>query len=205
MNRFARILAKGPQLLLQRVRNALWRCILACPELELGEGAQIFGDRRMRLGQGFRAGRLLWLEAVSVYGTHRYTPTLTIGARFSGSDAVHIACAYSVEIGDDVLVGSKVHITDHNHGLYRGEGPHSSPDVPPAGRPLQGGAVRVGHRVFLADGVVVLPGSTIGDGVIVGANSVVSGHLPAHTMCVGAPARPIKRYDTTSQTWQRIA
>lgn len=205
MSRFARILAKGPQLLRQRVRNALWRCILACPELALGEGAQIFGDRRMRLGQGFRAGRLLWLEAVSAYGAHRYTPTLTIGARFSGSDAVHIACAYSVEIGDDVLVGSKVHITDHNHGLYQGLGPHSSPDAPPAGHPLHGRAVRIGHRVFLADGVVVLPGSTIGDGVIVGANSVVSGHLPPHTICVGAPARPIKRYDAMSQTWQRIA
>jgi lipopolysaccharide O-acetyltransferase len=200
-----RVLAKGPEYLAQRVRDSLWQRILDCPGFSAGAGASIVGDRHMRLGNGFRAGRMLWLETVSSYGPYRYSPTLVIGNRFSGSDALHIACAFSVEIGDDVLVGSKVHITDHNHGVYQGDSPHSAPSFAPASHPLHGRGVRIGHRVFLADGVVVLPGSTIGDGVVVGANSVVSGELPSDTICVGTPAFPIKRYNLTSQTWQRIA
>jgi len=42
--------------------------------------------------------------------------------------------------------------------------------------------------------VVVLPGSQIGKHVVVGANSVVTGHLPDFCVAVGSPARVIKQY-----------
>jgi acetyltransferase-like isoleucine patch superfamily enzyme len=41
--------------------------------------------------------------------------------------------------------------------------------------------------------VAVLAGSTIGDGSVVGANSVVRGHLGARCIAVGAPAVAIRR------------
>ena len=157
----------------------------------------------MQIGAGFRAGRMLWMEAVTKYGEQRLLPTLRIGERFSASDGVHIACAYDLSIGNDVLVGSKVHITDHNHGLYQGT-EASSPLESPASRTLSGAAVRIGDRVFLADGVVVMPGSVIGDGAIIGANSVVRGYLPSNSICAGAPARPIKLFDATTRFWGRI-
>jgi lipopolysaccharide O-acetyltransferase len=157
----------------------------------------------MRIGTGFRAGRGLWMEAVTHYGPQTLSPSLRIGHRFSASDAVHIACAFDVSIGNDVLVGSKVHITDHNHGRYEGEDGISSPLDPPASRPLHGAPVRIGNRVFLADGVVVLPGSDIGDGAIVGANSVVRGRLLPNTIYAGTPARPIREFHEESKTWKR--
>jgi acetyltransferase-like isoleucine patch superfamily enzyme len=196
-----RALAKGPELLGQWLRDALWQRLLHCPGLSVGSGALIIGDRQMRLGAGFRAGRMLWLEAVGNYGSHLYQPSLVIGERVSCSDSVHIACIQSVVIGNDVLIGSKVHITDHNHGCYSGGGEHSSPNKPPATRALVGSPVCIGNKVFLADGVVVLPGSQIGDGAIVGANSVVSGCLPAFTICVGTPARPVKVYSSEKSAW----
>jgi len=203
VDRLLRVLAKGPKLLRQRLRDALWQRILDCPGFSVGADALIIGDRQMCLGEGFRAGRMLWLETVSRYGPYMYAPRLIVGRQFSGSDALHIACAFSVEIGDDVLVGSKVHITDHNHGLYQGGDGECSPSVPPAIRPLHGAPVRIGNRVFLADGVVVLPGSDIGDGAIVGANSVVRGRLDPDTIYVGCPARAVKRHASATGTWLR--
>jgi len=203
MSKFFRILVKGPGLLRQRLRNAFWRRILSCPGFEAGDGALILGDRHMHLGARFRAGRGLWMEALTQYGPQTFSPALRVGERFSASDGVHIACAFDVSIGDDVLVGSKVHITDHNHGLYQGEDGVSSPLDPPATRPLHGAPVRIGHRVFLADGVVVLPGSDIGEGAIVGANAVVRGRLAPDTIYAGAPARPVKRFDAATRAWIR--
>jgi lipopolysaccharide O-acetyltransferase len=203
MSKLLRIAAKGPALLRQRIRSWLWQRILGCRDLQIGHGALIIGDRRMKIGAGFRAGRGLWMEAVTQYGGQTLTPALRIGERFSASDGVHIACAFDLSIGHDVLVGSKVHITDHNHGLYQGT-EASSPQEAPATRPLSGATVRIGDRVFLADGVVVMPGSDIGDGAIVGANSVVRGRLPGNTIYAGAPARPLKRFDATTRSWIRV-
>lgn len=195
---------KGPRLPANRWQSWLWWRILGVPRLSLGAHCLIVGERHLSLGAGFRAGRGLWLEAVTRYEDQALTPRLRVGARFSGSDWVHVACAFEVTIGDDVLVGSKVHITDHNHGCYNGTAADSSPARAPAQRALAGAPVRIGDKVFLADGVVVLPGADIGPGVIVGANSVVRGHLPADTLCVGTPATPIKRYNPISGTWQPL-
>jgi acetyltransferase-like isoleucine patch superfamily enzyme len=203
MSKFLRIVAKAPEMISSWLRGWLWQRILSCPKLQIGDGALILGDRCMRIGAGFRAGRNLWMEAVTRYGQQELAPKLCIGERFSGSDSVHIACAFDVWIGDDVLVGSKVHITDHNHGQYKGSTKESSPLEAPAARALHGAPVRVGNRVFLADGVVVLPGSDIGDAVIVGANSVVQGRLEPNSIYVGAPARRLKRFDSASGTWKR--
>jgi acetyltransferase-like isoleucine patch superfamily enzyme len=52
---------------------------------------------------------------------------------------------------------------------------------------------------------VVLPGSTIGRHVVVGAGSVVTGHLPDFSVCAGAPAKVIRYYDPATETWQRPA
>jgi len=113
--------------LISRVRCCFWSRLLDTHVASLGALCQIIGRRRMQVGSGFRAGRLLWLEAVESYGAQNFTPRLSIGERVSCSDAVHISCAFELHIGNDVLMGSKVHVTDHNHGLYQGAGQQSSP------------------------------------------------------------------------------
>ncbi|MOA29987.1 Streptogramin A acetyltransferase [compost metagenome] len=78
----------------------------------------------------------------------------------------------------------------------------SSPAEPPALRKLYSkGAVFIGENVWLGEYVSILPGARIGDGVIVGANSTVSGELPANTICVGSPARPVKIFSSEKNAW----
>ena len=59
-------------------------------------------------------------------------------------------------------------------------------------------SVSIGDGSWLGAGVVVLPGSQIGKHVVVGANSVVTGHLPDFCVAVGSPARVINQYSANS-------
>ncbi|HEY1744978.1 MAG TPA: hypothetical protein VGG18_17540, partial [Granulicella sp.] len=82
----------------------------------------------------------------------------------------------------------------------------SAPDIVPAQRKLHSpAAVVVGRNVWIGDGVAVLPGATIGDGTIIGANSVVTGAIPAGVIAVGSPARVVRRWNETSGVWEPIA
>lgn len=54
----------------------------------------------------------------------------------------------------------------------------------------------VGNDVWIGQGSTILPGIHIGDGAIIGLNSVVSRDVPPYTLVAGNPARIIrKRFD----------
>ena len=165
------------------------------------KGAQFKGGASIVIGDRFFGGPSLWIEGVRSYFEHRFDPLIEIGDDVTCSDAVHIAATTHVSIGHGVLIGSRVHITDHAHGTYSGDVQDDPAVQPVRRRPSEGRPVRVGANVWLGDGVVVLPGVTIGEGTIVGANSVVSRDLPPRVIAVGAPARPIKAWDAASRRW----
>ena len=55
------------------------------------------------------------------------------------------------------------------------------------------GSVIIGKNVWIGDKATILPGVMIGDGVVVGANTVVSKDIPNYSVVVGNPARIIKQ------------
>ena len=61
--------------------------------------------------------------------------------------------------------------------------------------PLKGDTV-IGNDVWIGQNAVILPGVDIGDGAIIGANSVVGSDIEPYTVAAGNPARMIrKRFD----------
>ena len=52
--------------------------------------------------------------------------------------------------------------------------------------------VRIGRNCWLGAGVVVVPGVTIGDNVVVGAGSVVTRDLPDNVIAVGNPCKILR-------------
>ena len=61
--------------------------------------------------------------------------------------------------------------------------------------PLKGDTI-IGNDVWIGQNATILPGTRMGDGVIVGAESVVGGDVEPYTIVAGNPARLIrKRFD----------
>ena len=69
-------------------------------------------------------------------------------------------------------------------------------DVPdPSEMPFKGDTV-IGNDVWIGQNAVILPGVHLGDGVIIGANSVVGSNVAPYTIVVGNPAKALrKRFD----------
>ena len=64
-----------------------------------------------------------------------------------------------------------------------------------ADMPLKGDTI-IGNDVWIGQNAVVLPGVHIGDGAIIGANSVVGSDVAPYTIVVGNPAKELrKRFD----------
>jgi acetyltransferase-like isoleucine patch superfamily enzyme len=51
--------------------------------------------------------------------------------------------------------------------------------------------INIGNNVFIGQGATLLPGTKIGDNVVVGARSLVKGNLPGGFVYAGIPAREI--------------
>ena len=203
-NGWIQALIRGFGSSIRKLLNASTALKLKAPHFRVGRFPRLLGLSRMHIGENFSAGDGLWLEAVVSYQGQRFSPELMIGHDVTVSDYVHIACLRRIEIGSGTLIGSRVIVTDHSHGVYRGEG-QDGPELMPALRPLHSAAaVKIGQNVWIGDGVAVLAGAVIGDGAIVGANSVVTGAIPAKTIAVGAPARPVRQWSDEGQQWVSI-
>lgn len=161
----------------------------------------IRGRSSMKLGDGLTTGVNVRLDASALRGS---PPVLHIGRNVQINDSVHIGAIDQVVIGDHTLIASRVFISDHNHGNYQVQDPASAPKIPPADRPLSSRPVRIGQNVWLGEQVCILPGVTIGDGAIVGANSVVTRDIQPNSIAVGNPARVIRLFDASTQMWKRI-
>jgi lipopolysaccharide O-acetyltransferase len=186
--------------LLSFPRNSLIARKLGVKRIRIGPRSYLRGLSSIEMGEDFAAGDGLWLEAITRFNDQVFIPRIVIGKHVRVSHFVHIAAAHLVEIGDNVLVGSKVLISDHNHGQYSRE--HTPPHVAPTLRPLDHERrVVIGRNVWLADGVVVTAGATIGEGSVIGANSVVIGNIPPFVIASGMPATVRKVFHNDTAEW----
>jgi lipopolysaccharide O-acetyltransferase len=150
-------------------------------------------------------GRRIRIDAISLMNGVRFQPSIVIGHGVSFGDDIHIGCTGRVSIGNGVLGGSHIYITDHDHGIYGGDSQHSDPAVAPAAREVTPGShVTIGDNVFIGEYVTITKDVTIGDGAVVGAMSLVTRDVPPRTIAAGNPARVIKRWDDASKRWLAV-
>lgn len=145
------------------------------------------GAQYMSFGDGFHSQPGLRIECIDEYNGIHYTPQLKIGKNFSANYYCHIGCIDKITIGDNVLIGSRVLITDHSHGVLE----HT--DVPWEYRKLYSkGPVVIGDNVWIGENACIMPGVTIGEGSVIGANAVVTHDVPPYSLAVGVPAKIVK-------------
>jgi acetyltransferase-like isoleucine patch superfamily enzyme len=109
-----------------------------------------------------------------------------------------ISAKNRVQLGDDVLLGPSVLITDHSHEF-------SNPNMPIHLQGMTaGGSVYIEKNCWLGHGSAVVGASSdviIGQNSVIGANSVVTQSVPPYSIVVGSPARVIRQFDPASGNW----
>jgi maltose O-acetyltransferase len=112
-----------------------------------------------------------------------YGYQIRIGARTFLNYGAVILDSAPVVIGDDVQIGPNVQLLTPLHPLDPIERRRRYERAEP---------IRVGDGAWIAAGVIVCPGVSIGVDAVVGAGSVVTTDMPARHLCVGNPCRPVR-------------
>jgi len=150
--------------------------------------------RRFRAGSRFRVfgrlsvrgpGEVIFGDNVATW--HRVNAwTYSADAQLLVGDNVmmsgtRFACVRDIRVGrDSILADASIYDTDfHSTRVDR-----RSPSAP-----IRVAPVNIGDNVWVAAGVVILPGTTIGENSVVGAGSVCMRSFPANKVILGNPAK----------------
>lgn len=180
---------RAPATLAYWLSGGIWRCFcLAWARAHLGSAAvpldnqflglpDIEGTGRIRFGRGCRIYKHVRLET-------REDGEIVIGDHVVLSPGTVVVAHARVTIDDYVMVGEYCSIRDQDHRM----------DAPPPLREAGyvSSPVVIGRDAWLGRGTAVLKGVTIGDGAVIGCNSIVTRDVPAGEIWVGSPARFLK-------------
>ena len=157
----------------------------------------IKGRKNIFIGKNvtFRNGARI--ECVKSWREQKFNPRIEIGNNVSFEQGAHIVSASNLKIGDNCVFSIRAMIITTAHS-------HEQVDRSVLENELITKDVVIGKNCFFGADVKIFPGVTIGDNVIVGANSLVRSDLPSYTICVGNPAKPVKKYDFDSKTWVKL-
>lgn len=168
---------------------------------------RIFEPHCISIGDNVNIGPGSLLVAQTYYPTetmqhpneHRpiqhFSPQLRIGHRVTATGNLTLSALQEVVIGDDVMFAANVMVADGMHGFANANEPYKYQPM------WRIAPVRIERGCWIGQNVVVMPGVTIGEFSIIGANSVVTQSVPARSIAIGAPARVIKRWDERKQCW----
>ena len=158
----------------------------------MGIGFSVKHPENITVGDYFTCGKDVRIQTWPVYCGEDtgYTPKLIIGNKVSITERCFISCLNYIEIGDGTLLGSDVFISDNSHGRNTAD----ELEIPPGKRKLYSkGSVIIGKNVWVGKNACIMPAVKIGDGVIIGANSVVTHDIPSNCIAAGIPAKVIRK------------
>lgn len=131
---------------------------------------------------GYKQGGFNYKGSIEIQARYKNSK-IVIGDNVHTNNNIYICAANFIEIGDDVLIGQNVIISDHEgHGIE------------PENRRKIGiiGKVIIGKNVWIGNNVSILKNSEIGENSIVATGAVVSGIFPPNVIIGGVPAKIIK-------------
>ncbi len=136
---------------------------------------------RVRYAGKLEVGENSWLGAGAVLAAPDF---VRIGRDVAIGRDFHVEA--NLRVGDGVLISSRVAIVGNDHRFD-----HTEQNIFWAGRLPSPTVVLEGDNL-LGFGTTVIGPAAIARGCVVGAGSVVTGDLPPDSICVGAPARPVR-------------
>lgn len=151
-----------------------------CPNLSMigsGCGIHIFKNGKITCSE-----RIIVDDQVMLFAKG----LLQIGKRFCINRYSRIVAHEKIEIGNHVTIGQMVSILDHDHqykmvdGQLKLDGYKTAP-------------IKIGNNIWIGDKCTILKGVSIGDNVVVGANTLVNKDVPSNVVIGGQPFKILKR------------
>lgn len=167
------------------IKNILCRMIKKKKKLDISKGKNTSISNTILEGNGqFIVGNNCTIKNSKIIC---YAPcSVKFGNNVSLTHNVVIDCYYEgrIELGNDVIMGPNVYITNHNHGIQKGELIRKQTYI--------GKNTIIGNDVWIGANVSIMAGVKIGDGGVIGAGAVVTKDVPANAVVAGVPAKVIK-------------
>ena len=146
---------------------------------------------RIRGGKGVhRFGDNLKLYDNVIIECHSTKAKIETGKNCILSYGVILSCSNKILLGNDVWIGEYCSLRDSTH-LFSSElslSANKDYSLP----------IVIGNNVWIGRGSIVLPGTVIGDNVIIGANSLVKGYCEKDSLYAGSPAKFKKKLNETN-------
>jgi acetyltransferase-like isoleucine patch superfamily enzyme len=159
------------------------------PSSTLRQVSTLVGEKYISIGENTTIGKNALLTAWDSHGGDKYFPSISIGNGCTIGDSAHITAINDITIGNNVLTGNYLLITDNAHGALNVQYLDKHPSLRPL---ISKGPVIIDDCVWIGNNVSILPGVHIGKGCIIGVGSVVTTDIPEYSIAVGSPAKIIK-------------
>jgi len=148
------------------------------------------GLENIKIGKNCTIGPRMRLDTYSSYLENNYTPEIELGNNIFINSDCHIGCINKIYIGNNVMIASKVFMSDHSHGSFD----KNALNLVPVKRELiSKGPIIIEDNVWIGEGVSILSNVRIGENSIIGANSVITKSIPENSVVAGNPAKIIKQ------------
>ena len=154
------------------------RCVI------LDEGVRIEGEKNISISD------FVWIDRNSRLFAE--WGSISIGRRVHIAENVIISGGGHITIGDYVAVARGASIYSHSEAIVGGKR-LSGPMIPEYQKGMKTAPIKIHKDALIGVNAVVLPGVTIGEGAIVGANSLVNKDVKDWDIVFGTPARPVAK------------
>jgi len=156
----------------------------------LGRPVYIGNFKRIFIGDNVRIFPGARIEVIN------NNSSITLEDNISIAQKLHLISGGKLIIGENTTISANVFITNIDHE-------YQEIDKHILEQSLIYKETKIGENCFIGYGAVIQAGTILGKQCIIGANSVVRGTFPDYCVIVGAPAKIVKRYNTTSKAWQK--
>lgn len=110
---------------------------------------------------------------------------MTIGDNSGIGDFSFFGAAGGIRIGKNVIMGQNVRFHSENHNFDR-------LDIPIKEQGVTNKGIIVGDDCWIGSGAVFLDGVKVGEGSVIGANTLVNKDIPPFSVAVGNPVKIVK-------------
>ena len=164
-----------------------------CPFIYNKKGAELTIGNNVTVKSSFLSN-LVGLYSRTIIVTRAPGAYIRIGDNV-GMSGVTIYARKGIEIGENTAIGGNTKILDNDFHPIEAETRNKllmdknggDSDLIPA-KPI-----KIGRNCFIGCNAIILKGTELGDGCVVGAGAVVSGKFEPDSVIVGNPARCIRK------------